>query len=263
MANIEKIINEVKKNIVRLTFEAGNKGAHVGSSLSLAEILTVLFVEHFNSETDKFILSKGHGGLGYYAVLYAVGEITKEQLNTFEKNGGDFPGQPSRQPDNRILYSSGSLGMGLSYGVGYAWSMKHKKEKGKVFVVLGDGELDEGNIWEAVMLAKQQALSNLIAVVDWNNMQSDGNTKHILDLDLKSIWSAFGWRVIECDGHSVEELRNAYIRAEGLGPAVILAKTVKGKGISFMENNKIWHHNHLTEKQYKMALEELEKTYGI
>ena len=263
MADIDKIINDVKKDIIRLAYEAGNKGAHVGSSLSLAEILTVLFVEYFNFETDKFILSKGHGGLGYYAALYAVNAITKEQLDAFEKDGGDFPGQPSRQPDNRILYSSGSLGMGLSYGVGHAWCMKHNNEKGKVVVILGDGELNEGNIWEAVMLAKQQALSNLVAVVDWNNMQSDGNTAHILDLDMRRIWSAFGWRVIECDGHNVEELRNAYIQAEGAGPAVILAKTVKGKGIAFMENNKIWHHNHLTEKQYQTALEELEKTDGI
>ena len=181
----------------------------------------------------------------------------------FEKNGGDFPGQPSRQLKNGILYSSGSLGMGVSYAAGHSWCMKQYGEKGKVVVVVGDGELNEGNIWEAVMLAKQQNLFNLVVVVDWNGMQSDGNTKDILGLDLKSIWSAFGWRTIECNGHSIEELRKAYAHTTDMGPTVILAKTVKGKGISFMENNKMWHHNYLTEDQYKVALEELEKNYEV
>lgn len=263
MADIDSIVRNVRKNIIRLTYEAGNKGAHIGSSLSLTEILSVLFAEYFDFENDKFILSKGHGGLGYYAALYAVNRITEDQLNMFEKNGEDFPGQPSRQPANQILYSSGSLGLGLSYGVGHAWCMKHNGKKGKVVVVLGDGELNEGSVWEAVMLAKQQELSNLLAIVDWNNMQSDGNTCQIIRMDLKNIWSAFGWKVIECDGHSRDELQNAYMTYKNIKPTVILAKTIKGKGVSFMENNKKWHHNHLTEEQYKMALEELEKAYGI
>ena len=149
MSDLSSMVKNVREDILRLAYEAGKKGAHLGSSLSMVEILSVLFADHFDFQHDKFILSKGHGGLGYYSVMYAVGQISKEQLDTFEKNGGDFPGQPSRQPDNGVLYSSGSLGLGLSYGVGHAWSMKFRRKKGKVIVVLGDGELNEGSIWEA------------------------------------------------------------------------------------------------------------------
>lgn len=263
MKDINQIVKDTRKNIIRLTYEAGKKGAHIAPSLSLVEILAVLFAGNFDFKNDKFILSKGHGGLGYYSALQAVGRITAEQLDTFEKNGGDFPGQPSRQPGNNVLYSSGSLGLGLSYGLGHAWYMKTNEETGKVVVVLGDGELNEGSVWESVMLAKQQSLSNLLAVVDWNGMQSDGLSKDIIYMDLENIWKSFGWDVTVCDGHDVEELQNAYTqKSEGI-PRVILAKTVKGKGISFIEGKKEWHHNHLDEKQYNMAMKELEETDGI
>lgn len=263
MHDIDSIVKNMRKDIVRLTYAAGKKGAHIGSSLSLVEILAVLFSESFDFGKDKFVLSKGHGGLGYYAALYGANQITKEQLDTFETNGGDFPGQPSRQIENGILYSSGSLGLGLSYAVGHAWSMKLHGMDGRVVAVLGDGELNEGSVWEAAMLAKQQNLSNLLAIVDWNQMQSDGESRRILALDLEKIWTAFGWNVVVCDGHSIKELRAAYAETEEEVPKVILARTIKGKGVSFMENNKNWHHNHLTEKQYKQAMEELEKINGV
>lgn len=263
MSDIYDIVKNARRDIIRLAYGAGKKGAHLGPSLSMVEILSVLFVDNFDFVNDKFILSKGHGGLGYYSAMHAVGRISKEQLDTFEKDGGDFPGQPSRQPGNQVLYSGGSLGLGLSYGVGHAWSMKFHGQKGKVVVVMGDGELNEGSVWEAAMLAKQQELSNLLAIVDWNGMQSDGYSKDILYMDLEKIWESFGWNVVICDGHNVEELRRAYQEERGTAPKVILAKTVKGKGISFMEGNKKWHHGHLEQGQYEIAMKELEDLNGV
>lgn len=253
----------VRKNILYLTNRAGKKGAHIGPSLSLVEILTVLFSQCFDFSKDKFVLSKGHGGLGYYASLYETGQITKEQLETFEQNGGDFPGQPSRQPGNSIIYSSGSLGLGLSYGAGLAWSMRRQEEDGRVVVLLGDGELNEGSVWESVMFAKQQELSNLLAIVDWNGMQSDGKTEQIISMDLEEIWRAFGWEVMVCDGHNTEELKRVFTCKENGKPRVILAKTTKGKGVSFMENDRRWHHGGLNEEQYEAALKEVEEADGI
>lgn len=263
MSDIYDIVKNVRKDIIRLAYGVGKKGAHLGSSLSMVEILSVLFAENFDFEKDRFILSKGHGGLGYYSVMYAVGQINKEQLDTFEEDGGDFPGQPSRQPGNQILYSGGSLGLGLSYGAGHAWSMKYHGQKGRVIVAMGDGELNEGSVWEAAMLAKQKGLSNLLAVVDWNGMQSDGCSKDILYMDLEKIWASFGWDVTVCDGHNVGELQRAYKEECGTVPRVILAKTIKGKGISFMEGNRKWHHQHLEKEQYEIAMEELEDLNGV
>lgn len=263
MTDLSAMVKNVRKDIIRLAYGAGRKGAHLGPSLSMVEMLSVLFAEHFDFENDKFILSKGHGGLGYYAVMYAAGQISKEQLDAFEKNGSDFPGQPSRQPQNGVLYSSGSLGLGLSYGVGHAWSMRFRAQKGKVVVVMGDGELNEGSVWESVMLAKQQQLSNLLVIVDWNGMQSDGLSKDILYMDLEKIWKSFGWSVTICDGHDIDHLQEAYRKEDGKNPRVVLAKTVKGKGVSFMEGNKKWHHGHLDEGQYQTAMKELEGSNGV
>lgn len=259
---IQDTIKTARRNVLRLTYNAGKKGAHVAPSLSLVEVLTVLFAECFDFERDRFILSKGHGGLGYYCALHAAGRLTDEQLDTFETNGGDFPGQPSRQPGNGVLYSSGSLGMGLSYGVGHAWNMRRMGQDGRVVVVLGDGELNEGSVWESAMLASHQGLSNLLAIVDWNGMQADGDSRDILRMDLEKIWKAFGWDVTVCDGHDADSLRAAYQAAPADKPRVVLAKTVKGKGVSFMEGNRAWHHNHLSEEQYRAALRELEGDDG-
>lgn len=265
MSKMENVARNIRKNIIRLSYQAGKKGTHIASSLSLVEILLVLFQDNFDYEKDKFILSKGHGGLGYYSVLHAVNQITREQLDTFEKNGGDFPGQPSKQLDTGILYSSGSLGLGLSYGIGHAWSMKVNSKAGKVVVVLGDGELNEGSVWESVMLARHLGLSNLLAIVDWNGMQSDGFSKDILNMELPQIWASFGWDVIVCNGHDVVELQKAYTQQNkgGEKPKVVLAETVKGKGVSFMEGNKEWHHGHLSDNQYDAAIKELGGLDGI
>jgi transketolase len=249
----------IRLNILRLAARAGaeGKGAHIAPSLSMAEILAVLFTKALRPQ-DVFILSKGHGGLAYYAALREAGIISDEQLDSFETDGGDFPGQPSRSAENSILFSSGSLGMGLSYACGLAIAAKKTGIDKHIYVLLGDGELNEGSNWEAVMFAKQQKLDNIIAVVDYNGMQSDGASTEILDVDLKNAFNAFGWRTRDCDGHSVDELAEAFHFSKGESPFAVLARTIKGRGVSFMENNNAWHHNRLNDEQYQSAIKEVD-----
>lgn len=239
---------------------AGNSGAHIAPSLSLVEIVLSVLCR-FDEHHDAFVLSKGHGALGYYASMHQLGMITDEQFATFESNGGEFPGQPSRSADNKVQYNSGSLGMGLSYGLGLALAKKGKA--GTVYVVLGDGELGEGSNWEAVALSKRYGLDNLVAIVDANGLQSDGKCEDVMGLDLEALWRAHGWRLITCDGHSPAELDSAMgCEHEGL-PLAIVARTVKGKGVSFMENNNAWHHATLSESDCSHAIEEVRRNYGL
>lgn len=258
LKDLKALAYDARKNILRVAHDAGRNAAHIGPALSSVDILTVLFNEYFDPAEDIFILSKGHGALGYYVTMYVAGFITKDQLDTFETNGGDFPGHPTRSCGNMVSCSTGSLGMGLSYGIGRAWSMKKENQPGKVIVLLGDGELNEGSNWEGVMLAKQLGLQNLVAVIDRNRMQQDGSTDGIISLDFEKIWGAFGWKVVSCDGHDIVSLEEAFdIESDGV-PKVIIAQTIKGKGVSFMENNRAWHHNTLNEEQYEQAMKELE-----
>jgi transketolase len=259
--DIKQASKQMRLDILRLAHNAGKKGAHIAPSLSMVEIMSVLFTSVMRHGADDFILSKGHGGLCYYTALYQGGLITKEQLDTFEINGGSFPGQPSRCEENPVIYSSGSLGLGLSYAAGIAWEAKRKRIDKKVYVLLGDGELNEGSVWEAVMFGRQRQLSNLIAIVDWNGMQSDGYSKDIIHLDIENIWKSHGWNVVCCNGHNEEDLLRTFHYADRdkhKEPTVILAKTVKGKGVSFMENDRVWHHNHLNDEQYQKAIAEVE-----
>lgn len=254
------ILGKARINILKAAYLAGKSGAHIAPSLSDIEIcLSIL--SYFNEKEDSFILSKGHGALGYYAAMYQLGMITDEQFASFESNGGEFPGQPSRSPNNKIEYSSGSLGMGLPYALGVA--LAKKKSFGKVYVVVGDGELNEGSNWEAAALASKYGLDNLIVVVDNNDLQSDGNCKDIVGQNLYDLWNAYGWYVKTCEGHSVSELLAAYSSAHEGKPLVVLAKTIKGKGVSFMENNNIWHHAVLNEKDLQKAIREIEEVYGL
>ena len=252
------IEGKIRKDILDAALHSGKIGAHIAPSLSLVEIV-IAILEDFQIGKDVFVLSKGHGALGYYAVMHQLNMISDEQFESFEVNGGEFPGQPSRTKNNHIDYSSGSLGMGLSYGVGRAWN----NNETKVFVVLGDGELNEGSVWEAAALAAKLALTNIYAIVDCNGLQSDGQCKEILGLELDKIWKAYGWHVEICDGHSVKEIQNKLRARQKDCPTVILANTVKGKGISFMENNNEWHHNELKDEQYEMAVTELGEKYGF
>lgn len=248
----------IRCDILVAANRAGKTGAHIGPSLSLVEISLAILSE-FSEKTDVFVLSKAHGALGYYATMHQIGMITDNQFETFEQNGGEFPGQPSRTKNNKVDYSSGSLGMGLSYAAGRAWA----NQDAKVFVILGDGELDEGSNWESAAIIAKQKLTNVVAIVDQNGLQSDGRCDDILDKDLKGMWLSHGWDVIECDGHETEELKKVIHSIDKVKPTVVLAKTVKGRGVSFMENVNEWHHHELKDEQLEGALKEIGERYGL
>lgn len=256
----------MRKNIISLARQAGNNGSHIGPALSMVEMMAVLYLQILNINPsdpkwelrDRFLLSKGHGALGYYVAMYEAGIISKDELYSYDINGGFFPGQPSKNLLLGIEYSGGSLGMGLSYGAGIALAAKLQNKSFRTFVLMGDGEINEGSVWESAMFAKHNKLSNLTAIIDKNNMQSDGPSKDIINTNIEGLWRACGWEVITCDGHDVAQLIEAFKQNSTDNPKVIIANTIKGKGISFMENAKEWHHNILTENLYEKAYNELE-----
>lgn len=264
---IEKMAKRMRRKALDLAFSAGNNGAHVGSGLSIIEIMAVLYGGIMKIDPkdpcwkgrDRFILSKGHGTLGYYTALAEVGLITFEELSTFEKNGGVLPGQPVMNPDKGIEFSSGSLGHGLSLGVGVALAGKKRGLDYKVYVLMGDGECNEGSVWEAAMAARHYNLSNLTAIIDANDMQSDGARCDIMAADYEAMWRGCGWDVVVvADGHNVSSLYEILRRENSPDiPRAIIARTVKGKGVSFMEGNNEWHHNRLMQAQYDTAVREL------
>lgn len=264
MKNIESSAHNIRCNILNRACAAGANGAHIAPALSIVEILAVLFLKvmnydiknSHNKKRDRFVLSKGHGALAYYAAMYEAKIISEETFLSYEQNGGFLPGQPSKNLDYAIEYSGGSLGLGLSYSIGLALSDECKQNGFKIYTLMGDGELNEGTVWESAMFAGYNNLSNITAIVDKNSMQSDGFTSDILTFDIASMWSSCGWDVIECDGHDIESLCNAFSQRSNK-PIVIIANTVKGKGISFMENTREWHHSRLSEEQLNKALEVL------
>lgn len=259
----------MRQNVLKMAYNAGNIGAHLGPSLSIIEIMAVLYKSVMNIDCknptwegrDRFILSKGHGALGYYTALAEASIITYNELLTFEQNGGFLSGQPSRNPIKGIEYSSGSLGMGLSLGIGVALAAKKQKKDFKVYVLMGNGECNEGNVWEAAISASQFKLDNLIAIIDDNQMQSDGKSSDVMDMgNWEDKWSSFGFATTVVNGHDVEELFQCLTKfpiAHPLKPKMIIAKTIKGRGVSFMENNPAWHHGILTKSLYNSAISEL------
>lgn len=252
------IEGRTREDILKAALNAGKAGAHIAPSLSIVEI-ALSILGQFDSNKDTFVLSKGHGALGYYAAMHQSGFISDHQFATFESDGGEFPGQPSRSPNNHVDYSSGSLGMGLPYGVGTAIA----EPNGTTYVILGDGEVGEGSIWEAAALASKLKCGNLVAIIDQNNLQSDGKCNDVLGMNLFKIWQAYGWNVYECNGHSVEEITKQIQNRAMDAPTVILAHTIKGKGVSFMENDNTWHHHELKIEQYEQAILEIGARYGL
>lgn len=250
------IEGKTRKDILDAAVSVGITGAHIAPSLSLVEIS--LAVLNVMKDGDRFILSKGHGALGYYAAMHQLGIISDSQFLSFEKDGGEFPGQPSRSENNHVFFSSGSLGMGLSYASGLALADTTHRN----FVILGDGELDEGSNWEAAGFISKHKLNNVVVIVDNNGLQSDGTTNEALDRDIEKVWEAHGWNVVSCDGHSVDAIISL-LNNISEKPEVIIAKTIKGKGISFMENNNDWHHHELTQEDYEKAISELGERYGL
>lgn len=252
-------------HILQMAFHAGSNGAHVGPALSLVEIMAVLYGSVLRlksdapcwSDRDRFYLSKGHGALAYYAALHEAGFLSEDDLKTYDDNGGLLPAQPSMKEEKGIEYSSGSLGLGLSAAIGSSLAAKSRQKAYKSYVVLGNGECNEGTVWEAAMSATSWQLDNLVAIIDDNGFQSDGPSNSILDMgDFKGKWEAFGWLVRECNGHDTNALYLAFTEQWEKRPLVVIAHTIKGKGVSFMENNKDWHHNILTPELYEIAMGE-------
>lgn len=254
---------DIRKRILELAFKAGSNGSHLGGSLSAVEIINSLYHSGFNfnpadEDRDRLILSKGHAALALYCVLESVGIITKEDAETFEQNGTTLFAHAKKNISKGIEFSGGSLSLGISYAVGVALACKSKEINNRIFVLLGDGECDEGLVWEAVMSAVNYHLDNLTFIVDCNGLQSDGYTKDVMDHSpLEKKFEGFGCKVVSVNGHSEKEVADAYKVKSKDCPLVIIAHTVKGKGVSFMENLQQWHHGTLSQAQYELAMEEV------
>ena len=265
--NLEDACVRMRRNLLEMTNRMGSVGAHIGGSLSMVEIAAVLYLDAMSyrlddlswDERDRFILSKGHGVMAVYAAMAEAGIIDADELHHFKENGGVLSAHPSMNPDLGVEFSSGSLGQGLSLGVGSCLALRHKaNEAPRVYVVVGDGECDEGQVWEAAMTAAHYKLDHLVCIVDCNHLQYDGDTSLIKDKsNLARMWESFGWKTIECDGHSIAELREAISTEHEGAPLAIVAHTVKGKGVSFMEGNAQYHNNRLPDEQLEQALSEV------
>jgi len=268
LLDLRRMAARMRRNILQLAFAAGPLGAHVGPALSIVEICAVLYGAVMRldparpawSERDRFLLSKGHGSLGLYTALAEVGFITGEELKTFEVPGSFLTGQPPMNVEKGLEIASGSLGLGLSIGVGIALAARMRNAVYRSFVLMGDGECNEGSVWEAAMSAAHFQLTNLIAVVDANGMQSDGPCTAVMDMGShEDKWRSFGWDTAKVDGHDVGALYDAFTKRqdEARRPLAVIATTVKGKGVSFIESNNEWHHNRLSQQQLDAALMEL------
>jgi transketolase len=253
---------QMRKTILKTSFKCG-AAAHIGGALSIVDILACLYQDILKIKgrnRDIFILSKGHGFLGLLAALYSKRLISKKKLLTFQTNGSEIIAHPIMDAKIGIESSNGSLGQGLSFSIGLALAKKKKKEKGKIFSLLGDGECYEGSVWEAAISATELNLDNLTAIVDCNGFQNDGKIGSKMHYrDIYDKWRGFGWNAILCDGHNIFKILKSLKSKKKNVPSVIIAKTIKGKGISFMENNNDWHHGRLTKKLYLQAFKELKK----
>jgi len=246
------------------------KSCHIGSSLSIADIIAVLYGKILRldpvrpdwARRDRFILSKGHSCAALYAVLAEQGFFHRDRLKTYYQNGSYLAGHINYPGIPGVEVSTGSLGHGLSIGCGMALVGKRDKMPYRVFVLLGDGECNEGEIWEAVLFAQQHQLDNLIAIVDYNKIQGMGSTEEVLKLEpLAKKWSAFGWQTQEINGHNFQQIEKALtsIPFRPGKPSCILARTVKGKGVSFMEDKLLWHYKVPSDQELHLALKELEE----
>ena len=254
--DLKQIANEVRKNILLQIYSA-NSG-HPGGALSCADILTAIYFKLLN-EGDKVILSKGHASAALYAVLAEKGFFPKEELTTFRKINSRLQGHPSYVKTPGVDVSSGSLGQGLSIANGVAMSLKLDKKDNFVYCILGDGEIGEGQIWEAAMSASHYKLNNVIAFLDYNKLQIDGKNDEVMTISpVKEKFEAFGWNVKEINGHEFDEIIEAVEECKRQEkPSMIIANTIKGKGISFMEDKCTWHGKAPNKEEYEKALEEL------
>jgi transketolase len=269
IAELQEIAKRVRREIIEMTGAA--KSGHPGGSLSAVEILVELYFEHMRidpktpawPDRDRFILSKGHAAPVLYAVMAEAGyaETPLDKLNTLRKLGSVYQGHPDMRYIHALEASTGSLGEGLSLGIGMSLAARLDGRPSRTYVMLGDGEIQEGQVWEAAMAAPFHKLDNLVAIIDYNGIQLDGFVKDIMEVaPLADKWRAFRWHTIEIDGHDLEAVRKAFAEAEATKgvPTCIVAHTVKGKGVSFMENNPKFHGTAPTADEMKLALQELQ-----
>lgn len=258
----------IRRDAIEMTHLSN--GSHIASVLSIADIIAVLYAKIMKYDIqnpklenrDRIILSKGHAGAAIYAALAEEGFFNVEELKTHYANGSRLSGHVSHKNVPGVEFSTGSLGHGLSVGAGMAFAAKLDNKTHRVFVILGDGECDEGSIWECALFANQYKLENLVAIVDSNKMQSMDYCENTIALKpFAEKWESFGWNVKEVDGHNHKELEEALLHTDNdmHKPTVIIANTIKGKGISFMENNIVWHYRAPQGEDYEKAVKELEE----
>jgi len=264
--NLEKKANIIRRHIVEMIFNA--EGGYIGGALSIADIMAVLYfrilkIDPKNPEwedRDRFVLSKGHASAAWYAALAERGYFSKEELLTFDHINSRLQGHPDMKRTPGVDMSSGSLGQGISAALGMALGARYLKKTYRTFVILGDGETQEGQVWEAAMAAAHYKLDNLIAILDYNKLQLFGQANAIMNIEpVIEKWQIFGWNTIEINGHRINEIVQALedaVKYEGK-PTIIIAHTIKGKGVSFMENKVEWHSLAPTKEQTEQALKEL------
>lgn len=264
---LQKIANNLRRNVLKMVANA--KSGHIGGALSAAEIITTLYFDEMDItcdnlkdlERDKFVLSKGHASAALFSILYEKGFLEEKELMTFRKINSRLQGHPNMNYVPGVDMSTGSLGQGISAAVGMALSYKAKNLPYRVYTLVGDGESQEGMVWEAAMAAAQFKLDNLVMILDFNGLQIDGDiTKVMNPLPLDKKFEAFNWHVINIDGHDFDQIKAALKEAretKGM-PTAIIAKTIKGKGVDFMENQAGWHGVAPSEEQLQAALKQLE-----
>lgn len=262
----EEIASQIRIGVIKQVHSAGS--GHPGGSLSAADIVTALYFKEMNIDPknpkmegrDKFILSKGHAAPVQYAALAERGYFPKEELLTLRKLGSKLQGHPNRDKVPGIEMSTGSLGQGFAVCVGMALANKLDNDPGRIYTLLGDGELQEGLVWEAAMASAHYKLNNLCVIVDWNGLQIDGNNDDVMTVNpIDEKFKSFGFNVLIIDGHNFEEIFNAFDKARAFkeGPTAIIAKTHKGQGVSFMADQAGWHGKAPDDEQTKQAIEEL------
>lgn len=271
ISELKEIARKIRVDVIKMTNAAGS--GHPGGSMSAAEIFSVLYFNIMNhrpedpewEDRDVFILSKGHCCPGLYSAMARSGYFPVEELMTLRKLGSRLQGHPHSLALPGLEASTGSLGQGLSIAIGCALAMKLNKKNSRVYCLMGDGEQEEGQIWEAAMSAAHYKLDNLCGIIDRNRLQIDGPCKEVMDYEpLEKKWESFGWNVITVDGHDIPSLISAFEKAKEIKdkPTVIIANTIKGKGVSFMENVVIWHGQAPNDIEMKKALNDLgEKGY--
>ena len=267
MSSSVEISKKIRKIVLETALKAGAKSAHIGGALSIADVYAVMYSKSFLKfdnnnpiweNRDRLIVSKGHSCLAYYALLHLMGFVNKDDLDNFESDGAVLLGHPVKNMSKGIEFSTGSLGIGISIAIGVAISIKKKSNNSKVFAIVGDGETNEGSVWEAIMSAPNLKVNNLTVIIDKNNLQQTGQTSKIMkNENLAKKLENFGWKTFDIDGHNHMQIEEA-LKYESETPKAIIANTTKGKGFSFSEDNNAWHHSVLSKKIFDEAIKEVD-----